>query len=219
LGRWISEDPIGFWGGDYNLSRYVQNDATGWVDPFGFDSVRFEGNEVYENNSVFSEEYIGRLSDDKRWVTRKTDKGEKTASIDRVRAEAGKWVQQPSWDGWFNANDKDKSRGMALPGGAGGSGFGDKSKKSSSQKSPNQIKQCDVRAKQIQRKIGGDIHRITPKRGQTLGKVKGEEPAWPFHDVVVKNGRVYDDMTGPSGVPIDAYKKFFEYGSDILFPF
>lgn len=35
VGRWISEDPIGFAGGDANLSRYVGNGATNWVDPNG----------------------------------------------------------------------------------------------------------------------------------------------------------------------------------------
>jgi len=34
-GRWISEDPIGFDGGDYNLYRYAQNSPTSWYDPTG----------------------------------------------------------------------------------------------------------------------------------------------------------------------------------------
>ncbi len=33
MGRWISEDPIGFGGGDANLYRYVGNESTGYVDP------------------------------------------------------------------------------------------------------------------------------------------------------------------------------------------
>jgi RHS repeat-associated protein len=33
--RWMSEDPIGFEGGDANLSRYVGNEATKYVDPSG----------------------------------------------------------------------------------------------------------------------------------------------------------------------------------------
>jgi RHS repeat-associated protein len=35
LGRWTSEDPIGFNGGDYNVGRYVGNEPLGWNDPFG----------------------------------------------------------------------------------------------------------------------------------------------------------------------------------------
>jgi RHS repeat-associated protein len=33
LGRWVSEDPIGFAGGDYNLVRYAGNSPTGASDP------------------------------------------------------------------------------------------------------------------------------------------------------------------------------------------
>jgi RHS repeat-associated protein len=35
VGRFISEDPIGFWGGDANLNRYVGNDPLNWTDPSG----------------------------------------------------------------------------------------------------------------------------------------------------------------------------------------
>ncbi|MCI0357229.1 MAG: HNH endonuclease [Planctomycetaceae bacterium] len=34
-GRWMSEDPIGFSGGDANLGRYVENGATSATDPSG----------------------------------------------------------------------------------------------------------------------------------------------------------------------------------------
>jgi RHS repeat-associated protein len=35
IGRWMSEDPIGFAGGDANLSRYVGNGPTNAIDPSG----------------------------------------------------------------------------------------------------------------------------------------------------------------------------------------
>src|SRR5262245_40965180 len=35
IGRWISEDPIGFQAADGNLYRYVGNDSTNEVDPSG----------------------------------------------------------------------------------------------------------------------------------------------------------------------------------------
>ena len=35
LGRWLSQDPIGFKGGDFNLYRYVGNNPTTRVDPTG----------------------------------------------------------------------------------------------------------------------------------------------------------------------------------------
>jgi Domain of unknown function (DUF4347) len=39
IGRFISEDPIRFWGGDYNLARYATNAVTVFVDPNGLDDV------------------------------------------------------------------------------------------------------------------------------------------------------------------------------------
>ena len=36
IGRFISEDPIGFAGGDVNLYGYVGNNPHGYIDPFGF---------------------------------------------------------------------------------------------------------------------------------------------------------------------------------------
>ncbi|MFN6107665.1 MAG: RHS repeat domain-containing protein, partial [Planctomycetaceae bacterium] len=39
-GRFLSEDPLGFAAGDVNLSRYVGNGATLWVDPSGMDAQR-----------------------------------------------------------------------------------------------------------------------------------------------------------------------------------
>ena len=38
IGRWTAKDPIGFFGGDANLYRYVLNDPVNFRDPFGLDS-------------------------------------------------------------------------------------------------------------------------------------------------------------------------------------
>jgi RHS repeat-associated protein len=38
-GRWISQDPIGFEGGDVNLYRYVGNNPVRWLDPVGLELV------------------------------------------------------------------------------------------------------------------------------------------------------------------------------------
>ncbi len=43
VGRWISEDPIGFGGGDANLYRYVGNESTGYVDPDGLEESSIGG--------------------------------------------------------------------------------------------------------------------------------------------------------------------------------
>jgi RHS repeat-associated protein len=39
VGRFISEDPIGFAGGDVNLYGYVQNDPVNFIDPDGLDAI------------------------------------------------------------------------------------------------------------------------------------------------------------------------------------
>ncbi|WP_425218295.1 RHS repeat-associated core domain-containing protein [Tumidithrix helvetica] len=41
VGRFISEDPISFAGGDVNLYRYVGNSATNGTDPFGYTAITF----------------------------------------------------------------------------------------------------------------------------------------------------------------------------------
>jgi RHS repeat-associated protein len=37
IGKWLSEDPIGFDGGDTNLQRYVANQVTSMIDTDGLD--------------------------------------------------------------------------------------------------------------------------------------------------------------------------------------
>jgi uncharacterized protein RhaS with RHS repeats len=43
IGRWISEDPVGFQAADANLYRYVRNNSINATDPSGLDSVPTEG--------------------------------------------------------------------------------------------------------------------------------------------------------------------------------
>ncbi len=40
-GRWISEDPVGFNGGDKNIARYVANQPSKRIDPNGLSWVKF----------------------------------------------------------------------------------------------------------------------------------------------------------------------------------
>ena len=46
IGRFLSEDPIGFWGGDVNLYGYVLNNPVNWVDPFGKFNIPFVNGKV-----------------------------------------------------------------------------------------------------------------------------------------------------------------------------
>ncbi len=49
VGRWISEDPLGFTAGDANVGRYVGNEATGATDPSGLQPpiILPNGNTLY----------------------------------------------------------------------------------------------------------------------------------------------------------------------------
>ena len=42
---------------------------------------------------------------------------------------------------------------------------------------------------------------------------------WYYHDVVVKNGRVYDAFTGHQGMAINEYKKLWQFADSIKFGF
>lgn len=77
---------------------------------------------------------------------------------------------------------------------------------------------CEKVADHIQSVIGGDIMRITDRYGAPhLGKYRGIVSGWNYHDVVVKEGRVFDATTGRRGEPIDQYRENFEYGDDLIF--
>ena len=63
-GRFISEDPIGFDGGDYNLYRYCFNNSVNCVDPYGENPLLFlllqpVVFEVLFDATTFVTEFIG----------------------------------------------------------------------------------------------------------------------------------------------------------------
>lgn len=72
---------------------------------------------------------------------------------------------------------------------------------------------CEDVAVGIQEKIGGERMRITDQYGApTLGKYRGEDTNWAHHDVVLKDGQVYDAWTGRRGEPVERYLSHWEYG-------
>ncbi|MGY0060086.1 DUF6531 domain-containing protein [Streptomyces sp. LZ34] len=72
---------------------------------------------------------------------------------------------------------------------------------------------CEDVAREIQRRIGGERMRITDSMGAPqLGKYRGQDTFWGHHDVLVKNGRVYDSWTGRQGESMDEYLAHWEYG-------
>ncbi|NJL73005.1 MAG: hypothetical protein HC888_16380 [Candidatus Competibacteraceae bacterium] len=48
---------------------------------------------------------------------------------------------------------------------------------------------------------------------------RGKGWGWVHHDVVVRDGRVYDAFTGHEGMPISEYKALWTYADHINFGF
>jgi hypothetical protein len=72
---------------------------------------------------------------------------------------------------------------------------------------------CEDVAIDIQKKIGGTRYRIEDQYGApTLGKYRGEDTYWNYHEVVINNGRVYDAWTPRTGEPLDTYLGQWQYG-------
>jgi RHS repeat-associated protein len=79
---------------------------------------------------------------------------------------------------------------------------------------------CEDVANAIQNLIGGTIHTIVPRAGlPNLGLRNGQPTYWPFHKVVVKDGKVYDALTGRSGQTVSTFKRAWDYADDIIFGF
>jgi len=80
---------------------------------------------------------------------------------------------------------------------------------------------CEDEARRIQGAIGGEIHRIEPglPGARFLGPRGGRWTDWQYHEVVVRDGRAYDVLTGPEGLPVGEYKALWEYADDINFGF
>lgn len=51
----------------------------------------------------------------------------------------------------------------------------------------------------------------------SIGNVNGVASGWSWHAAAVKDGKVFDKLTGVKGLSIDAYKKLFDYADDLNF--
>ncbi|GAA3688229.1 hypothetical protein GCM10022267_88720 [Lentzea roselyniae] len=80
---------------------------------------------------------------------------------------------------------------------------------------------CEKVAAGIQAKIGGEVKtiQVDPGRRFQLGPYRGQDSGWFSHTVVVREGRVYDGFSPRTGVPVDEYKKLFDYHDVIDFGF
>jgi hypothetical protein len=78
---------------------------------------------------------------------------------------------------------------------------------------------CEGVARLINKHVGGEVVRILPKEKPRLGSFRGKNWRWFHHEVVVKNGRVYDITTGHQGLEIAEYKKLWGHPEEINFGF
>ena len=77
---------------------------------------------------------------------------------------------------------------------------------------------CEWVAREIHNTLGGDatIVRIQSDSNTEIdqypleGSYRGHATGWFGHEVVVKDGRVYDNYTGRHGLPIDEYKELWK---------
>ena len=88
---------------------------------------------------------------------------------------------------------------------------------------------CEENAQRLHRASGGAVHRIAPTKieglpaalqPRVLGRSANNLPGdWKHHDVVVVGDRVYDEFTGPAGLPLADYKEQFDERDQLDFGF
>jgi len=76
---------------------------------------------------------------------------------------------------------------------------------------------CEAVAHKISKEIGGQFLEIRPKFTPLLGRWKGTETGWFHHVSVLKNGKVYDKLTGAKGMDLEDYVKGFDDGPALEF--
>jgi RHS repeat-associated protein len=217
LMRWMTNDPIGLWGGDPSTYRTEGNDVTGAVDPSGLDFWTREANDTWLFRTIAS-------------IAPETFSPPRMAPAPPPPPDPGAGVlgvDDPDAPAFANrnanilrANEKLRQLGLehgtenyqpesiggAVLGATGGSFV-----RIGARWQPRSI--TDPR-------IGGDIKVIQPPKGaKFLGKYRGQTPGWNDHWVVVKDGRVYDAFTGHAGLPIDEYKLLWESHDVLQFGF
>jgi RHS repeat-associated protein len=101
IGRWMSQDPIRFAGGDANLYRYVGNGPTDWTDPMGLASIRKVANPFNHDllDVYYGDTYIGAFDP----ATNEVIRGAYRASWEDVEWEAnhGNASTSREWFIWF----------------------------------------------------------------------------------------------------------------------
>lgn len=57
------------------------------------------------------------------------------------------------------------------------------------------------------------------EEGYDVNPAGSDANGWAYHEAVLKDGMVYDRLTGPAGMTTDAYKALWQYADAINFGF
>ncbi|MCY1660759.1 hypothetical protein [Chryseobacterium sp. SL1] len=80
---------------------------------------------------------------------------------------------------------------------------------------------CEVVADRVVSSLGkgAEYLQITSKSpyADFVGPVRGVESGWRWHVAGIKDGMVFDRLTGKAGMMLDDYIKLFDYSSDLNF--
>jgi len=63
------------------------------------------------------------------------------------------------------------------------------------------------------------LGRVRNAAGELVNPAGNKALGWNNHHVVVKDGMVYDALTGPNGMATSAYKQLWEYADVLNFGF
>ncbi len=73
---------------------------------------------------------------------------------------------------------------------------------------------CEIVARDIQGQIGGEVFELSTGT-PFMGKYRGQDTLWGSHQVVIKDGRVFDAWTGRYGETVADYLRQWQYGDMI----
>lgn len=82
LGRFISEDPLGTERSDNNAFRYVYNNPTSWIDPYGLDAVTSDPRIQQAMYQLWQASGYGRLNTERSaWIVQPPSSTDKPESL------------------------------------------------------------------------------------------------------------------------------------------
>ncbi len=108
VGRFISEDPLGFGGGDVNLFAYVQNSPINWIDPSGLMKLPADP-------SGLGPEWTPDPSHQDPYGQRFTDPSGRVLDWNKGRPGLPGWRGKDHWHDPCNSGDKHLPPGTEIP--------------------------------------------------------------------------------------------------------